>query len=132
MTVSSHGNNMQKLSLILCALSALTTVVIELVMMSMQVSTTTLSFLIWGVSPYALLIALIKAAKSSMARISAFVITLVTGSWGIVVIINAMFIHPDPQGGLVFLFIPFWQWLFLLLSVLPVLWLNKVNKHCKR
>jgi hypothetical protein len=44
--------------------------------------------------------------------------------FGIAVLINTMFIHVDAQGGLVFLFLPIYQWLAILVLVF-ICWLLK-------
>jgi hypothetical protein len=64
----------------------------------------------WACLPYGILLFLniIKAGKLKKDIVLLLTTAIVSG-FGIILIIDAFFIHIDAQGGLVFLFIPIYQ-----------------------
>lgn len=77
----------------------------------------------WCVSPYALVaLAPGRPWRSTEAALVAFATTVAASGFALYVYIVAFLVHPDAQGGLVFLFIPLWQWIGALLG-LGVAWL---------
>lgn len=65
----------------------------------------------WAASPYALLAWVMRRPRDCPgAAITLFVTTLAVALFAVVVYADTVFFHPDAQGGLVFLFIPLWQW----------------------
>ncbi len=72
----------------------------------------------WCVSPYALVaIALRRPWASTEAVLVAFATTIAISGYALYIYIVAFFVKPDPQSGLVFLFIPLWQWIGVLLGL---------------
>lgn len=73
-------------------------------------------FVLWAISPNLLLV--LRAAHQLRAGGAAGLVFLLVASLGPVfwlwVYIDTALIHPDPQGGLVFLFVPLWHWLLVL------------------
>ena len=84
-----------------------------------------LVFIGWGISPYILLLVLNKMARRVKAKVVVLVSSIINAALGLAVIIDAMYIHPDAQGGLVFIFIPFYQWVLAIFSLLPFSLLNR-------
>ena len=77
----------------------------------------------WCVSPYAAIVmALHRPWKSTEAVLVAFATTIAIAGLAAYVYIVAFFVKPDPQGGLVLLFIPLWQWVGAVVG-LGVAWL---------
>ena len=88
--------------------------------MNNPLSAGSLAFIAWAVSPYLYLAAMARSVSMKKADIAALVLTLVAAAFGLWVIIDAMYVHLDAQGGLVYVFAPLWQWLFLLLATYPL------------
>lgn len=79
--------------------------------------------LAWAVSPYALLaLALRRPWMSTEAVLVAFATTIAVSGLALYIYTVAFLVKPDAQGGLVFLFIPLWQWVGALIG-LGVAWL---------
>jgi hypothetical protein len=79
--------------------------------------------LAWCVSPYALLaLALRRPWMSTEAVLVAFATTIAVSGFAMYIYTVAFFVKPDAQSGLVFLFIPLWQWVGALIG-LGVAWL---------
>jgi hypothetical protein len=79
--------------------------------------------LVWCLSPYALLaLALRRPWKSTEAVLVAFATTIAVSGFALYIYTVAFFVKPDAQSGLVFLFIPLWQWIGALVG-LGVAWL---------
>ena len=67
-----------------------------------------LVFLAWAASPYAFFAR--KAQATGSCHTARFVAALIVCGAGIAAVTDSIFIHPDAQGGLVFLFLPVYQW----------------------
>jgi hypothetical protein len=84
--------------------------------------------LVWCVSPYALIaLALRRPWMSTEAVLAAFATTIAVSGFALYIYTVAFFVKPDAQGGLVFLFIPLWQWIGALVG-LGVAWLIERRK----
>jgi len=118
---------MKRIAYILSAVAIIVTIVIGLDTMSKPYTLSAFGFILWAVSPYGLLMILIKEAKSKAARIGILVLCAIVCLLGLILIIDAMYIHLDAQSGLVYIFAPLWQWVGLLIFAVPVLLLNKVK-----
>ena len=72
------------------------------------------AFLAWACGPYIYLI-WISRTRSSMraSAISRLAVALLVCVGGIVILIDTAFIHIDAQGGLIFIFLPIYQWLLI-------------------
>jgi hypothetical protein len=73
-----------------------------------------LGFAVWAILPYLMTFFLVRKTFPSQAnnlivKISAFIISL----GGVALYIDAALLHRDPQGALVFIAVPFYQWIIL-------------------
>lgn len=118
---------MKRFTYILILAAAITTMVIGFKTMSSPISAGALGFIIWAVSPYLYLAAMTKAVSKKPSTIAVLVFALFVGAFGVWALIDAMFIHLDAQGGLIYIFAPLWQWVFLILFTLPLYLLNRVK-----
>ena len=118
---------MKNTAYILVSLTAIFTLIISMDTMRKPYSETTIVFILWAVSPYLISILLIKATKSRAAIIGGVVLSMIVSIFGLVLIIDAMYIHLDAVSGLQYIFVPFWQLVGLFVLMLPVLLLNKVK-----
>lgn len=81
--------------------------------------------LAWCVSPYALVaFALRKPWAGTEAILVAFATTLAISGLALYAYTVAFFVKPDPQSGLLLLFMPLWQWIGALAG-LGVAWLTE-------
>ena len=94
---------------------------------SKPVTAVGLGFILWAVSPYLYLAVLTKAARQKGASIAVLLVSVLAAVFGIGALVDAMFIHLDAQSGLVIVFAPLWQWVFLLVVTLPLYILNRVK-----
>lgn len=108
-------------------LAAATTFAIGMKTMTHPITSTAAGFIAWAVSPYAYLALMAKFVSTNAAKSAVFFFSLLAGSFGVWAIVDAMFIHLDAQGGLVYVFLPVWQWTFLVLASAPLYFLNKVK-----
>jgi hypothetical protein len=88
------------------------------------------AMMLWSISPYlgmfiALLVFLRKKILIKTFSVCMLAISLFSGF----ILFDTMFVHIDAQGGLIFLFLPIYQWLalFVLLFICAV-----VNKFSKK
>ncbi len=86
--------------------------------------------LIWAVSPYlyGMLVAKLLVRRKAIVTFTLLLSVIVIG--GIALLIDAMYIHTDPQSALVFVVIPTYQWALLLLLT-PLIYLFNKNKKGK-
>ena len=69
-------------------------------------------YLAWACSPYAYLVWASRRFKAlNVPVVSRFIAALLICIGGIIVLIDTAFIHLDAQGGLIFVFLPLYQWL---------------------
>lgn len=83
-------------------------------------------FVAWAISPYAYLFRSAgRHSPNRMSNLFRVAVTLLICIGGIAVVFDTVFIHPDAQGGLVFILLPVYQWLvigvlkLILVSVRP-------------
>ncbi|WP_316367585.1 hypothetical protein [Candidatus Thiodiazotropha sp. CDECU1] len=118
---------MKKVSYLICGLAVLVTIVIGIDSME-PYSLTAIGFIVWAISPYGLLSILIKFSKSQITIPGTLILAITTSVFGLGLIIDALYIHLDAQGGLVYIIVPFWQWVTLLFCLIPFfLLLNREN-----
>ena len=81
--------------------------------------------LVWAVSPYlyGMLVTKLVSKRKAIVTLTLVLSVIVIG--GVSLLIDAMYIHTDPQSALVFVVIPLYQWALLLLATLPIYLLNK-------
>jgi hypothetical protein len=104
---------------------ALATAGLVVSMADMTVGTSLFMVLVlgWCMSPYAAIaLALHRPWKSTEAVLVAFATTIAIAGLAAYIYTVAFFVRPDPQGGLVLLFIPLWQWVGVVVG-LGVAWL---------
>lgn len=85
-----------------------------------------LLFMGWAISPYfALMVTTVWLVEPGAGRwmvLAGALLITVFGAW---LTIEAIIIRPDAQGGLVFIFLPLYQWLVVAVIVLVGLWLKR-------
>jgi len=73
-----------------------------------------LGFAVWAILPYVMVIFLVKRAFQSQAhKLIVMVGALIISVGGVACYVDAAFLHRDPQGALVFMAVPFYQWIIL-------------------
>lgn len=73
-----------------------------------------LGIAVWATLPYlTLLFMACKEFRSKVNKIVNICGTLVVALGGVALYLDAAFLHRDPQGGLVFMAVPLYQWLTL-------------------
>lgn len=87
-------------------------------------SLSVMGFGIWAASPFVAVALLCRRPRASQgAALTLFLATLLLAAFAFPIYIQGFFVKPDAQGGLLFIFIPVWQWAglvpaFLLAAVL--------------
>jgi hypothetical protein len=73
-----------------------------------------LGYAVWATLPYLMLLFMAqKAFPSKVIKFINIVGTLVVTFGGVALYLDAAFLHRDPQGGLVFIAVPLYQWIAL-------------------
>jgi UPF0716 family protein affecting phage T7 exclusion len=119
---------MKKVSFLICGLAILVTIVIGIDSMEPS-SLTTVGFIAWAISPYGLLSILINISKSEITILVTLVLSIATSVIGLGLIIDALYKNLDAQAGLVYVIVPFWQWVALLICLASVLLVNRVHNE---
>jgi len=89
-----------------------------------------IGLLVWAISPYLFAAFLTKQSTHHAAITVITGISLILAIGGIFLLIDAMYIHLDAQSALVFVVIPMYQWIILLITALSLYFINK--SFCKR
>ena len=118
------GKEIKTTSYLLTAFAALLTIAIGILNMD-AFSLGAVGLLVWAVSPYLYGILVTKLLSKRKAIVTFTLVLSVIVIGGIILLIDAIYIHTDPQSALVFVVIPAYQWALLLLATLPVYLLNK-------
>ena len=84
-----------------------------------------IGFLVWAISPYLFAIIMTKRITQNTAILIITGVSSILAMGGIFLLIDAMYIHLDAQSALVFVVIPMYQWIILLITALPVYFMNK-------
>ena len=84
-----------------------------------------MGFLVWAISPYLYGMILTKLLSKRKAIATNILLISVIATGGIFLLVDAMYIHTYPQSALVFVVIPAYQWVLLLLATLPIYLINK-------
>ncbi|WP_417536440.1 hypothetical protein [Methylophaga sp.] len=119
---------MKRVAYLLTFFGAICTFIMGLDTITKPLNFTGLCFVLWAISPYCFLAALIKYAKSKSAVLAATAISTVMSFLGVSAIFYAMYIQLDAQSGLVYVFLPVWQWVILLIVLMLMPLLNKAKK----
>ena len=93
--------------------------------LSQSFSLTTLGYLFLIITPYLFAMLLTKWSRNHIASMVAAGIASILVLGGVFLIIDAMYIHPDAQGGLVFPVVAVYQWAILLVISIPLYFINK-------
>ena len=73
-----------------------------------------LGFAVWVILPYLMLLFLARKAFASQTNNYVVIIgALVISLGGVALYVDAAWLHPDPQGALVFIAVPLYQWIIL-------------------
>jgi len=108
---------------------AIATLLIGFRSMTYPVSATALGIIGWTVTPYLYLALILKLATKKMLIITVSILAVSLGVFGLWAFIKAMFFDNDAQSSLVFIVIPLWQWLILLIISLPAYFLTRAKVH---
>ncbi|HSB95874.1 MAG TPA: hypothetical protein VLC91_05475 [Spongiibacteraceae bacterium] len=108
-------------------LAATVTTAVGIKSASQPVTLSACGFIVWAVSPYVYLAVKAKFVSANAATFAVLLLSLIAGSFGVWFIVDAMFIHPDAQGGLIYIFVPLTQWVILVLASVPLFFLNSVK-----
>ena len=108
----------------MAALAAVITIAVGILSMD-TFSLGAVGLLVWAVSPYLYGMLLTKLVSKRKAVVALVLVLSVIVIGGMVLLIDAMYIHTDPQSALAFVVIPVYQWALLLLATLPIYLLNK-------
>ena len=112
---------MKKMTLFTLFIISIVSVFLYLLENSHVFALMTLYFCMLAVSPWAYA-SIIAACTNNTKILKTLLIASVSLAFlGFIILIDVMYIHPDNQGGLLFIWIPVWQLLFLLLTS-PLLW----------
>lgn len=116
---------MKRIAYLVVLAAAIATAAIERIAASEPDSSAGLGFLAWGLSPYLYLLFMVRRAATPLTARIALAIAVVASFIGVWLPVDAMFVEPDAQSGLVFLFAPLWQWFLLLVATVPLYFLNR-------
>ncbi len=84
-----------------------------------------IGFLVWAISPYLFAAFMTKRSTQYAATLMITGVSFVLALGGIFLLIDAMYIHTDAQSALVFVVIPMYQWIILLITAIPIYFINK-------
>ncbi len=84
-----------------------------------------IGFIVWAISPYLFAVFMTKRSTHPAAILIAIGVSFILAIAGIFLLIDAMYIHLDAQSALVFVVIPMYQWIILLVTALPLYFINK-------
>ena len=115
----------RKINFIVIAFAAIASFVIGIQTMSSPVTLQSVGILIWLVSPYICLAVMAKVVSGKSSNIVVLILSLLSAVFGIWALIDAMFIQNDAQGSLAFVVVPAYQWALLLVTSLPLYFLNR-------
>jgi hypothetical protein len=77
-----------------------------------------LGFAVWATLPYLMVLFMARKAFASQANNFILVIgALIISLGGVALYVDAALLHQDPQSGLVFLAVPCYQWIIIMLLV---------------
>ena len=84
-----------------------------------------IGFLVWAISPYLFAAFMTQRSTKYAAVLMVTGVSFILAIGGIFLLIDAMYIHLDAQSALVFVVIPMYQWIILLITALPLYFINK-------
>ncbi len=119
---------MKQLSYTINFLASITVVIIAILNLD-TLTLAAISLLIWAISPYLFTIFMTKRSNKDIVVNIVFGVSLFLVVGGLYLLVDAMYIHTDPQGGLAFIVVPMYQWMILLIIMLPLYLINKKGKR---
>ena len=122
------GNIVKKVSYVMNTIAVIFVIGIGIKSMD-TFSLKAVGFLLLAISPYLYGSLLTKLVSNQNAIVLTTFVVLVLAMGGSYLLLDAMYIHPDPQGALAFVVIPVYQWGLLLLATLPIYLFNKKGKE---
>jgi hypothetical protein len=73
-----------------------------------------LGFAVWAILPYLMILFLVRRAfQSQENKLIVMMGALIIAIGGVALYVDAALLHRDPQGALVFIAVPFYQWIIL-------------------
>lgn len=96
--------------------------------MDKMFSLVTLFFCLWGMAPWLGVVLLIRVSSHTKFLRALAGLSLMVGGAGIVGLVDVMYLHPDAQGALVFIFIPLYQLACLILLTPFIFYFTKKEK----
>ncbi len=79
------------------------------------VFTALLPFWIWNEGPQFLLLLYVAKFRMHWMKIASLVLQVLGFAWSALVFYDGFFVHPDAQNGLLYVFVPLWQYVLILL-----------------
>ena len=118
---------MKKLCCLLSGVVIVGVLFLNLSMANNIYSLTTVYFCLWGILPwlYVIFLAFINGNTQFLKVIAA--LTVVVGGVGVAGMVDVLYFHPDAQGGLVFVFFPLYQLVFLVFATPLIIFLTRKN-----
>ena len=75
----------------------------------------------WNLAPYAGLAACgLLAYRTQRQAMTAFIGSLLVVCFGILLLVEGFFVHPDAQNALIFIVLPFYQWIGVMVLLLLI------------
>ena len=109
-------------------LFVLSTLAIGIKAMGSSVNFGAIGLIGWALTPYVLMFAMLKFVSGKASTIIVILLIVLVGAFGNYALVDTMFIHPDAQGGLIFIVAPLGQWIVLLAASFPIyLWKRRGN-----
>ena len=72
-----------------------------------------LGFALWAILPYFVVLFLVRRPFQSQAKLIFVIGALIISLGGVALYVDAALLHPDPQGALAFIAVPFYQFIIL-------------------
>ncbi len=84
-----------------------------------------IGFLVWAISPYLFAVFITRRSTQYAVTLVITGVSFILAIGGISLLIDAMHIHLDAQSALVFVVIPMYQWIILLITAISIYFINK-------
>ena len=107
---------MKKIAYVIVVLGLLVTGGLGFSSLSQPLTATAAGLLGWAVSPYPFLLFLLGRQHERVHAVMVALLAIAVSVFGMAMLVDAFYVHPDAQAGLVFLVAPLWQWGGILLG----------------
>ncbi len=84
-----------------------------------------IGLLVWAISPYLFASLMTKRSTQHVTILMTTGVSVILAIGGIFLLIDAMYIHQDAQSALVFVVIPMYQWIILLITAISIYLIDK-------